>query len=56
LLDLTKNGNLLYLSAEFKDAITYGDVIVDAKKVGWSLTNTPAQPKAKIYKITKKIK
>lgn len=53
LINYIKQGNLLSLSAEFKDAITYGNTILDASKLGWTVTNNPAQKKARIYKITK---
>jgi cation transport regulator ChaB len=55
LIEFTKQGNYLNLSAEFKDAITYGNTIIDAQRLGWTVTNSPAQKKAKVYNIEKKI-
>ncbi len=55
LIEFTKQGQFLNLSAEFKDAITYGNTIIDAQKLGWTVTNNPAQKKAKVYNIEKKL-
>jgi hypothetical protein len=55
LLELQKQGHYLKLSAEFKDALTYNNTIIDASKLGWTLTSSPANKNAKIYNIEKKI-